>query len=285
MPKRGPNMQMSAQENTALAGIQEAIERLGPWFQNLHLPNGFQTAPGHCLGDYPLFKWKAISPFLPTQLDGWRVLDIGCNAGFYCFELARRGARVAGIDHDPHYLTQARWAARQFGLADRIEFQEMQVYDLIRCRETFDLVLFMGVFYHLRYPLLALDTVARNVGKLLLFQTLTMPGDEVHSPTAGLDINDRAALLEPGWPKMAFFEHEFAGDRTNWWAPNHACVEAMLRSSGLRILERPTHEVYLCEPDRENPSSAMTWDLAELEAATRTVQNVQHDAGRERSEK
>jgi tRNA (mo5U34)-methyltransferase len=273
-------MEHFVKENTdggrvrSLSGVQETVERLGPWFQNLHLPNGIQTAPKHSLGDYPLFKWEAIAPILPTRLDGWRVLDIGCNAGFYCFELARRGAEIVGIDHDPHYLAQAKWASQQFGLEDRIAFKEMQVYDLIRVSDVFDLVLFMGVFYHLRYPLLALDAVVRRVGKLLLFQTLSMPGDEVYSPTAGLDINDRAALLEAGWPKMAFFEHEFAGDPTNWWAPNHACVEAVLRSSGLRILERPTHEVYLCEPDRENPSSSMAWDMHEFEAATRILQDV-----------
>jgi tRNA (mo5U34)-methyltransferase len=273
---------MVASEPQPSEVVREVIERLGPWFQNLHLPNGIQTAPGHSLGDYPFFKWKAIAPFLPDQLDGWRVLDIGCNAGFYCFELARRGAEVVGIDHDPHYLAQARWASQQFRLQDRIEFREMQIYDLIRINDVFDLVLFMGVFYHLRYPMLALDTVVRRVGKLVVFQTLTMPGEEVHSPTAGLEINDRAALLEPGWPKMAFFEHEFAGDRTNWWAPNHACVEALLRSSGLRILGRPAHEVYLCEPNRENPSAVSTWDAQEFEAATGILQDREFDSMQER---
>ena len=261
--------EFNATSNTSesLDDVEQAVQQLGPWFQNLHLPNGVQTAPEHSLGDFPLFKWNAIAPFLPEQLRGWRVLDIGCNAGFYCFELARRGAEVVGIDHDPHYLAQARWASRQFQLEDRIEFREMQIYDLIRFNEVFDLVLFMGVFYHLRYPLLGLDTVIRKVGKLLLFQTLSIPGEEVYSPTTGLDIESREALLEPGWPKMAFFEHEFAGDRTNWWAPNHACVEAMLRSSGMRILERPTHEVYLCEPDRERRSTFDTWSLVEFESA------------------
>lgn len=265
-------LKTDADASSRSRAVEESIERLGPWFQNLHLPNGLQTAPDHSLGDFPLFKWRAIAPFLPDQLDDWLVLDIGCNAGFYCFELARRGARVIGIDHDPHYLAQARWALQQFELQDRVEFREMQIYELIRAPEKFDLVLFMGVFYHLRYPLLGLDTVVRKVGKLLLFQTLTMPGDEVHPATAELDINDRDPLLEPGWPKMAFFEHEFAGDRTNWWAPNHACVEAMLRSSGLRVLCRPAHEVYLCEPDRDNPSAATAWDSDEFEAATGNFQ-------------
>ncbi|HJU26111.1 MAG TPA: DUF1698 domain-containing protein, partial [Rhodanobacteraceae bacterium] len=86
------------------------IAHLAPWFHNLHLPQGVQTCPGHPLGDFPAFKWREIAPHVPSDLSGWRVLDIGCNAGFYSFELAARGARVTGIDIDPHYLDQARWA-------------------------------------------------------------------------------------------------------------------------------------------------------------------------------
>jgi tRNA (mo5U34)-methyltransferase len=91
--------------------LQREIEALGPWFHNLHLPGGVQTLPNHFLGgDFPNFKWQQIQPYLPADLSGWRVLDVGCNAGFYSFELARRGASVLGMDVDPHYLAQARWA-------------------------------------------------------------------------------------------------------------------------------------------------------------------------------
>lgn len=70
------------------------IERLAPWFHNLHLPDGTQTAPHHPLGDFPKFKWQQISPHVPVDLHGRQVLDIGCNAGYYSLELAKRGAQV-----------------------------------------------------------------------------------------------------------------------------------------------------------------------------------------------
>src|SRR4051812_58580 len=57
------------------------IASLGPWFHNLHLPDGTQTAPDHELGDFPSFKWRNIAAAVPQDLSGWRVLDIGCNAG------------------------------------------------------------------------------------------------------------------------------------------------------------------------------------------------------------
>jgi tRNA (mo5U34)-methyltransferase len=82
----------------------------------------------------------------------------------------------------------------------------------------------------------------------MVFQTLTMPGDEVVSPPQNFSIDERELMLQPGWPKMAFIENELAGDPTNWWAANHACVDAMLRSAGLRTIARPGHEMYVCAP-------------------------------------
>jgi len=248
------------------------IDSLGPWFHNLHLPDGRQTCPDHFLGDFPAFKWRQLAPHLPENLQGWSALDIGCNAGFYSFELARRGAQVLGIDLDERYLRQARWAASQFGVQDRVRFEQLQVYDLASRREKFDLVLFMGVLYHLRYPMLGLDIVCQRVNRLMVFQTLTMPGSEVFEETWGRtfspDDHDRKLMLEPGWPKMAFLEHGFAQDPTNWWCPNHAAVEAMLRSAGMKVTGRPGHEIYLCSPDPERPSCVATWNSAELLSAT-----------------
>ncbi|MFP4143819.1 MAG: TIGR04290 family methyltransferase [Phycisphaeraceae bacterium] len=261
-------MTRSVSETGPGQNIQSEIESLGPWFHNIHLPGGQQTAPDHSLGDFPRFKWEEIAGHLPEDLSGWDILDIGCNAGYYSIELARRGGRVLGIDHDPRYLRQAGWAVKQFGLEDDIEFEQMQVYDLARLDRAFDLVLFMGVFYHLRYPLLALDLVAEKVRRQMVFQTLTMPGEGAPPAAQDREINDRDAMLEPGWPKMAFIEHRLSHDPTNWWAANSAGVEAMLRSTGMRVTERPGHEIWLCEPDPEWPPSRRWWETDQLDAAT-----------------
>ena len=196
---------MTLQSHGAALGddeLAQEIRSLAPWFHNLHLPGGRQTAPDHPLGDFPAFKWEQLAPHLPEDMSGLSVLDIGCNAGFYALRLAARGARVLGVDVDEHYLRQARWARERFGLReDQIALRRMQVYELARLEETFDIVLFMGVLYHLRYPLLALDVVAGKVRGQLILQTLTMPGDEVLEAPEDLSIHARGAMTEPGWPR------------------------------------------------------------------------------------
>jgi tRNA (mo5U34)-methyltransferase len=253
--------------NAAREALEAEIAALGPWFHNLHLPGGVQTAPSHPFGDFPAFKWNEIAPHVPADLTGWRVLDIGCNAGFYTFELAARGALVTAIDVDPRYLRQARWAAQRLGFAEQVEFRLMQVHELARDPESYDLVWFMGVLYHLRHPLLALDIVRRKTRRLMVLQTMTAPGDEVDPVPPDIGLDERMRLRSPGWPGMAFIEKRLRGDPTNWWAPNHACVEAMLRASGFDVLERIAHECYLCAP-RELDAIETELIGRELDAAT-----------------
>src|SRR5436190_12448907 len=153
-------------QGAAVAGSDEVarqIRALAPWFHNIRLPDGRQTAPDHPLGDFPAFKWEQIGGWLRQDMSGLTVLDIGCNAGFYSVALVRRGAQVVGIDSDPHYLRQAAWVRAQFGIdEERLSLRQMQVYELSRLEGEFDVVLFLGVLYHLRYPLLALDMVAQK---------------------------------------------------------------------------------------------------------------------------
>src|SRR5579883_2491203 len=214
--------------------IQRRVDALGPWFHNLDL-NGVNTASQHFLGDYPRVKWRRFSQVIPQSLEGKTVLDIGCNAGFYAMEMKRRGAeRVLGLDTDEAYLAQARFAAEVCGL--KIEFRKLSTYDIGSLGEQFDLVIFMGVLYHLRHPLLALDLIHEHVARdLLLFQSMQRGSYDLVPIAEDYDFNAAAPFDEPGYPKMHFIEQRYSHDETNWWVPNRACVEAMLRSSGFSI--------------------------------------------------
>lgn len=226
--------------------VRRRVAELGDWFQNMNLA-GIQTAPHHFLGDYPTCKWRSFSHAIPADLTGKSVLDIGCNAGFYSMEMKRRGAaHVVGIDSDEGYLAQARFAAEIAGL--EIEFRKLDVYYIDRLQEKFDLVLFMGVLYHLRHPLLALDLLWEHaVGDTLVFQSLMRGSRDVLEVAADYPFTETGIFENAAYPAMHFVEHQYAHDPTNWWIPNRACAEAMLRSAGFDIESHPEDEVYICK--------------------------------------
>lgn len=226
--------------------LSQRITELGDWFHNINL-NGVQTAPDHFLGDFPRVKWKGIAGVFPDDMTGATVLDLGCNGGFYSIELKKRGAsRVLGVDVDDRYLSQARFAARVLGLD--IEFLKSSVYDVNQIPGEFDYVLFMGVFYHLRYPLYALDNVIKKVKGKLIFQTMIR--GSLISPELKPDYHfwNKEIFEQPDFPCMYFIENKYAGDPTNWWIPNHGAMESMLRSSGLTIVAHPEPETWVCLP-------------------------------------
>jgi len=234
-----------AQRQWSRQEIVAGLRGLGPWFHNIDL-HGVPTAPDHFLGDYPAFKWRGFAAAVPDDLTGRTVLDIGCNGGFYAMEMKRRGAdRVVAVDSDERYLAQARFAADVLG--HDIEFRRMSVYDVAQLGERFDLVIFMGVLYHLRHPLLALDLLHRHaVGDMLLFQSMQRGPDAVAAVAPDYDFDDQAHFDRPDYPSLYFVEDRYAGDPTNWWIPNRAAAEAMLRSAGFEIVAHPEREVYLC---------------------------------------
>ena len=228
--------------------IQRRISELGDWFHNLDL-RGVKTAPNHFLGDYPNFKWRHLKDALPADLRGKTVLDIGCNGGFFSIEMKKRGAdRVVGMDHDSGYLAQARYAAEVTDLD--IEFVELSVYDVHKLKEQFDIVLFMGVLYHLRYPLLALDLLAQHVVKdTLVFQSMLRGSSETMAIEDDYPFSEEQVFDDPRYPVMHFIEKNYAHDPTNWWIPNRACAEAMLRSAGFTPVSRPDVDVFICRKD------------------------------------
>jgi tRNA (mo5U34)-methyltransferase len=232
--------------------IRARAEKLGPWFHNLDL-HGVKTAPEHFLGDYPNLKWQRFCHAIPSDLTGRTVLDIGCNAGFYSMEMKRRGAaRVVGIDFDDDYLDQARFAAEVEDLD--IEFQKLSVYDVAALGEKFDIVFFIGVLYHLRHPLLALDLVHEHVARdKLVFQSMQRGSQALIDIRSDYNFFEPAPFDDPGWPKLHFIERRYSGDPTNWWAPNRACVEAMLRSAGFMIDAHPEEEVFICRRVEREP--------------------------------
>jgi tRNA (mo5U34)-methyltransferase len=195
--------------------LQREVARIR-WFHRIDLGGGVITAGEDDTPD------KLSTLGLPERLDGLSVLDIGAWDGFFSFEAERRGARRVLATDDfcwsgDGWGTKAGFDLAHRALRSNVESKEIGVLDL--SPETvgvFDLVLFLGVLYHVKHPLLALERVASVTGKQLILET-------------GVDM---------AWfkkPLMAFYPgSEAAGDPTNWWAPNPAAVKAMLKTVGFR---------------------------------------------------
>ena len=216
----------------------ERIRALGPWFHNMNL-NGVWTAPDHPLGDYPAIKWRRFAHAIPADLSGKSVLDIGCNGGFYSIEMKRRGARrVVGIDHDADYLAQARFAAEVLALD--IDFRQLSVFDVALLGERFDVVIFMHV-----------------AGDILIFQSMQRGSKDIAEIAEDYPITESGIFDRLDYPKLHFIEHRYAHDPTNWFVPNRAAAEAMLRSAGFGIEQHPEEEVYICRCGVPPPDAAV----------------------------
>lgn len=225
---------------------------MGWWYQHFELPNGLWTGDGQEPGYLPERRWQMMEPYLPEDLAGGSVLDLGGNAGYFSIRMKQRGAgRCVLVDPYDEFLRQADFAARQFGVDLELVKDDAHTYCLTT-DERFDYVLLLGLLYHLKYPGLVLDRAA-EMTKKRIFVVSAVIGDDFEESEKKPNyerVTDEEILLSPGFPKLAFIEDLYNNDPTNWWLPNHSALPAMMRSAGLRVIGRPHSHVVVGEPER-----------------------------------
>ena len=198
------------------AELRRAVDAIS-WVHRIDLGHGVVT-PGMWNTPEVLARLR-----LPEDLSGQTVLDIACWDGFYSFAAERRGAqRVLATDS---FIWQAGhrdgFSLAHQALASKVEAAEIDVLELSPERVgTFDIVLFLGVLYHMKHPMLALERAASVTKRLLIVETVI---DLLYLP-------GKALAFYPG--------SELGHDDTNWFGPTPAAVEAMLRAVGFRRVER-----------------------------------------------
>ena len=209
-----------------MTSTEERVRTIAHWRHRIELPDGVVT-PGTQDTQAQLAMLH-----LPADLRGKSVLDIGCSDGFFSFECEKRGAaRVLAIDNFSSMYVDSPsgfHVAREL-LASRVEFRQADLFSLdVREIGSFDLVLFLGVLYHLRHPLLAIEHLAGLCADQLVLET------ELASPRGVMGaLKRRLVGADNAASSMLFHEgDEVNRDPTNWWSPTARCVEAMLRSSG-----------------------------------------------------
>ena len=233
----------SGKSGPATLELKVILGKLGPWFHNVPLTKFIGTRAE--LPEHPANRWRMIDSFVPKDLSGKTVLDIGVNAGFFALEMKRRGAeRVLGIDIMPHILAQARFTSHWFELP--IELLEWDVYD-VGALGSFDIVVFLGVLYHLKHPLYALEKIGGVCNSTLYFQSMVRGSSVDFEPAEDYVSSEAAAFDRPEFPKLYFIEKSLNGDVSNWWMATKSCLKAMLRVSGFRNIQDTSNtEVFVC---------------------------------------
>jgi tRNA (mo5U34)-methyltransferase len=201
------------QEQPATLGVR--VKRIR-WFHTIDLGDGIVTS-----GIEQATAWKLSYLALPEDLTGKTVLDVGAWDGFFSFECERRGAkRVLATDSLMWRLETGRagFDTAREALGSTVDSLEIDVMELApeRVGGTFDIVLFLGVLYHMRDPMLALERAASVTRERMIIET-------------------HVDLLDVPRTAIAFYPFdELAGDFSNWVGPNLLAVDGMLRASGFR---------------------------------------------------
>ncbi len=175
--------------------LQEQVESLGPWYHKIDLGVGVLT-PGK---NNQSLVFDLYQSMLPESLKDLTVLDLGANAGGLSVEFARRGANVTAIEIVDRYASQAEFVREHFGLEDRIEIQRRDIYSCLDLDTRFDIVCYVGLSYHLRYPQLTLDLLSRLCGRMLLASSQTIAGEELAMRNRAWNLEDRPTEVLYGW--------------------------------------------------------------------------------------
>ncbi len=217
--------------------ILAELKRLEPWFHSIELGGGITTKTESVMGepvDHPHRPWQVIQQCLPRDMRDKSLLDVGCNAGFYSFEAKRRGAaRVLGVDGQRQHIRQALFVRKVLGLD--LEFRRMNVYELDRqVIGQFDITLALGLIYHLKHLVLALENLYKVTRETLIIETAIMPPERTPASfthplgETQMRLHALALVKNPQAAKEQVY---------NWFLPSVEALEALLGNTGFDSIE------------------------------------------------
>lgn len=217
------------------AQVRARVASVKTWYHRIEVRPGIVT-PG--TNDSP----EALERLrLPSDCTGLSALDIGTRDGFFAFELERRGARVLAID----YLspTETGFSVAADLLNSHVQYMQENVYRLSPEKHgLFDIVLFLGVLYHLPDLLGALAVLRGVCGRRLYLETHLLDQEGFLMPDGTFQSIESISPVLRETPILQFYPDDtLGGDYTNFWAPNARCMEEMLRASGFAVESRDVY--------------------------------------------
>jgi tRNA (mo5U34)-methyltransferase len=217
--------------------ITERVNRLAPWFHCIDLGDGLVTKSQSAIGEpieHPRPTWENVKGCVPADLSGQTVLDVGCNAGFYSIEMKRRGAaRVLGLDSQRDLIRQAEFVREVLGL--NIEYARKSVYDLDPfAMGQFDVTLALGLIYHCKHLVLALEKLFLITRRLLVLETAIYPPEKAPESFEYEEGGERPTLHP-----LAYVENRPEAKEAvyNWFLPSTAALTALLKNVGFDKIE------------------------------------------------
>jgi tRNA (mo5U34)-methyltransferase len=219
--------------NPSDAEIRKKIESVRLWYHRIPIHPGLVT-PGHNDGETTLAHLQ-----LPADCKGKRALDLGTRDGYFAFELERRGAEVVAIDYLPAEETGFSVAAEL--LDSKVRYVQDNVYNLSAERlGQFDVVLFLGLLYHLPDPMQILNNV-RSLCRDRMYLETHVIDNFVLLPDGKTTTMKKLSPVCTQIPLMQFYpRRSLNNDPTNYWGPNVKCLEAMLAECRFEVV---THKL------------------------------------------
>lgn len=221
--------------------LSQSVQSLGKWYHRIDLGDGIIT-PGdrNQTLTYNLYK-----DHLPVDLSGLRILDLGANACGLSIEFAKRGANVVAVEHGVIYEKQAEFILNHFGLSHKVEILRRDLFDILDLGQ-FDIVAYVGLFYHIRYPQLSLDMLSSMCTGKLLVSTQTIPG-------TGLQMANRARHVKNRKPGELY-----------GWEPTEPLFSDMISQAGFKNVKLLSTAPHAGE-DAENKLGNRSYFIAEAD--------------------
>ena len=196
---------------------EEKAIGLGKWYHRIRLDDGTET-PARAAN--VVAKFNLIKGHLPEVLQGATVLDVGANAGGMSFEFASRGAFCTAIDISETYRRQFEYVQERKTVPGKITFRRGTVYEAAQIEESYDIILFLGLIYHLRYPQLALDILAERCSGRIFVNTPISYTEDDRAFTECRVPPETGLLTWSQEPRYAF------------WYPSPSALRRMLSQAG-----------------------------------------------------
>lgn len=206
--------------------IKELIESV-PWHHKFEIVPGIVTPGAYA----PEGLFQRLQ--LPNDMSGLRVLDIGARDGYFSFEIEKRGAEVLAVDYCPSQ-EMGFDVAKQI-LGSSVQFLQANLYELPSCDlEEFDIVLCLGVIYHVPDPYLTFE----------ILRALVKVGGQVFLESNNLDAGFRSVDGKSVEFPNEFSEYPMAvftrANATNYWCMNYKCLKALAEDTAFEVIRQET---------------------------------------------